>query len=465
VAKKIKTKGVHLVGGISQRASLENLTLKNFSKGKPPGDSPPSKFWPEGLTPFPHQLEAVDFALSGPYKYIFAKPGLGKTIEAALIWNKRPGLKVFYICPPFLVANTEEEFSKWCGRKPYVISDSMLAKDETLFQMKKAFGVSKKEERILFVDEAHRFKNLTAGRTKHLFKNYFKEFGRVVFMSGSPMPNTRPKELWPVLRNAAPEIFGHNFFNFACKYCGAFKGPFGWNFDGFTNRKEFKIRLTRSFMLIQKKDLLDLPPKREGILTVGDNQLPKELEGFETAIKANPAYEDIVRGDVLEFHDIENPDIHQATYLKLLGGYKLKYVIPFVEDLLENTKENILLFAVHKSVILGLKNAFKEFNPIVIDGGVPKEKRQGLVKKYQESKKHRLFIGNIQACGLGFTLTKAERVIFIEFSWVPDENNQAADRAHRIGQTKSVLVQYTVLKGSVDQRRMESLLRKTKQSI
>src|SRR5690606_12034832 len=115
--------------------------------------------------------------------------------------------------------------------------------------------------------------------------------------SGTPLPNSRPKELWPVLKHAAPKIFGVNFFTFALKYCGAFKQEFGWNFDGFTNRKEFKARVTKSFMLRMKKNVLNLPPKQEGLLTVGEG-IPPVVSNVEKKILAHYSPEDLVEGEI-----------------------------------------------------------------------------------------------------------------------------------------------------------------------
>ncbi len=73
-----------------------------------------------------------------------------------------------------------------------------------------------------------------------------------------------------------------------------------------------------------------------------------------------------------------------------------------------------------------------------------------------------MLIGNYLAMGIGFTLTKATRGLFVEFSWVPGENEQAGDRMHRIGQTGSVHIQYMVYKNSIDKKVIEALLRKRK---
>jgi SWI/SNF-related matrix-associated actin-dependent regulator 1 of chromatin subfamily A len=72
----------------------------------------------------------------------------------------------------------------------------------------------------------------------------------------------------------------------------------------------------------------------------------------------------------------------------------------------------------------------------------------------------RLFIGNIQAAGLGITLTAASRCIFAELSWVPAELSQAEDRLHRIGTLDSVTVQHLVLEGSLDAMMVHVLFKK-----
>jgi len=406
-----------------------------------------------------HQWAAVAFALkslkNGRAVYLALDPGLGKTIVAAMLANYF-GRGVFYVCPPFLTTNTDAEFTKWCLKKKlYLLPDSMIAKQKTL----EAFVSKVKhcKEPILIVDEAHRFKNPGTKRSRALFKNIAPHFKHVVLMSGTAMPNGRPKELWAILRTFAPGVFGTDFFSFALKYCGAFKQEFGWNFDGFTNRKEFKARITKSFMLRMKKDVLNLPPKTEGLLTVGEG-MPPLISKVEKKILAEYSPEDLVQGEITKLHG--EGQLHLATYLRLLGEYKLKYVLPFIESILEETKESIIVFAVHKKTIAKLQEALAAYEPIVITGDVHKSKRQGLVDEYQKNPKRRLFLGNVQACGLGFTLTKATRALFVEFSWVDGENSQAADRIHRIGQGQSVLIQYVVLKDSFDRQRMETLLKK-----
>lgn len=448
------------------RDGMKSTSSQSRRKIKAPTENDKLELSGVDLKLLPHQETAVSHAINNIESkracYLALDPGLGKTIVAAYIARMYPGAEIFYVCPPFLTTNTAQEFKKWAPnrRPPYLLPDSMIWKAKTLAEFND--DIEGARFPILFVDEAHRFKNERTKRTKALLKQIVPRFkGRVVYMSGTPIPNSRPAELWPILRASAPDIFGPNFFQYGLKYCGGFKDTYGWDFKGFTNRKEFKARLTKSFMLRQKKDVLDLPEKLEGLLTVGEN-LPPVISKVERKILAEYSPEDLMEGKLSKEH---GGALHLATYLRLLGEYKFKFVIPYIESLLEETSESILIFAVHKDTIAKLRYALHDWNPLVITGDVPKEKRQGLVEEFQTNKDRRVFIGNIQACGVGFTLTKATRVLFVEFSWVDGENSQAADRAHRIGQKNSVLVQYVVLKDSFDRTRMEVLLNKRRLSI
>lgn len=438
---------------------------------------------PSGLTPLPHQWTALEFAIRNLEKwkatYEALDAGLGKTIVAALLANYFKDATIFYVCPPFLYANTKLEFDKWCldgSTRLYLIPDSMIRVKEddgkiiwqspAVIQFQHAVLEAHAEDKdppILIVDEAHRFKNLSSLRTRALMKSmlpYFKK--RIVWMSGTPIPNSRPKEIWPVMLYSAPNVFGGQFFPYGLKYCAGYKTEFGWNFDGYSNRKEHKARLTKSFMLRMKKDVLNLPPRIEGLLTVGDG-MPPLVSAVEKKILAEYSQEDLVYGEIAKVNG--KAGMHLATYLRLLGEYKLKYALPYIKSLLEETNDSIVIFAIHKATIALLEKALEAYAPIVITGAVDKKKRHALVKEFQTNPKRRVLAGNIQACGIGYTMTKAQLALFLEFSWVPGENSQALDRLHRIGQKGTVTGRYIVLKDSIERKRMEVVLRKQQLSL
>ena len=96
----------------------------------------------------------------------------------------------------------------------------------------------------------------------------------------------------------------------------------------------------------------------------------------------------------------------------------------------------------------------------VVTGETPLAQRQDAVDAFQTDPAVRVFLGNIQAAGLGITLTAASTVVFAELDWTPAAMTQAEDRTHRIGQTESVLVQHLVYDGSLDARMAKLLLAK-----
>jgi Superfamily II DNA/RNA helicases, SNF2 family len=87
---------------------------------------------------------------------------------------------------------------------------------------------------------------------------------------------------------------------------------------------------------------------------------------------------------------------------------------------------------------------------------LPPLKRQEYVDLFQNNRDTRIIIGNIQSLGTGWTLTSAYNVVYVESSWIPGENWQCADRAHRIGQNFKVMLHFLVVEGSLDARILSS---------
>lgn len=90
------------------------------------------------------------------------------------------------------------------------------------------------------------------------------------------------------------------------------------------------------------------------------------------------------------------------------------------------------------------------------------EKRHDAVQKFQTDPKVRLFVGNIQAAGVGLDLTAASNVCFLELPWTPGELAQAEDRCHRIGQKDNVTVHYLLATDTIEYEMAELLDAKKK---
>ena len=122
---------------------------------------------------------------------------------------------------------------------------------------------------------------------------------------------------------------------------------------------------------------------------------------------------------------------------------KIDHAIAHIENILENV-DKLVVFAHHKDVIKALYNHFKDI-AVKLTGEDKLEDREKVVKEFQNNPNIKLFIGSIQACGVGITLTASNTVLFVELDWTPANMRQAEDRVHRIGQEKKVLIQLLYL--------------------
>lgn len=346
----------------------------------------------------------------------------------------------------------------------YIIcSDSMLLREWVRHHIYRTYF------KFIFIDEGHRFQTPNASRTTALFGGIIKDQnGRtklkspgliytaehVSIFSGTPMLAS-PIQLWPILYAMAPETIDFMpYQDFGFKYCGAFQDERGrWHFTGSSNEVELNNRIMGRFMQrIRKQDVLfDLPDKIRDVVVMDED--PRNLKVIKME---REALKDLSAMNVVK------PD-YLGEYAKLrheLGLLKVDWVSNFVSSYLySDLTEQIILFAHHRDVVAGLEEKLKAFSPLVINGGVSTERRTEIEDLFQ-SKKNRLIIGNIDAMNLGLTLTAATRVIFAEYSWTPALNEQAEDRAHRIGQKDSVYVQYVVLPESMDELVLNAILKK-----
>lgn len=454
-----------------------------------------------GMPPHPDDLEPKKFQQSGARfilkrnrSYIAADPGLGKTIMAALAINgmaETNDVAVLYISPSFLTYNVMEELEKWKMHNlvlqriengndfffgdVVVVSDSLISNPLILKEIDRWAWIARNEgkQTLLIVDEAHRFKEEGSSRTQALLGSESNRgatesciygivdaFEKVTYMSGTPMPN-RPIELYPILRKSAPETI--NFMQkeeYGQKYCGARFNGYGFEYKGSTHFDELAAKVKEKFLLRLKKSLLKLPPVTEEILFVGQNPGAK-ITAFENKYLKEHSIEDLMDVFLKQKHKLEDGiEMHLTTYLRLLGLEKAAPTAEVVQDLMDNTGESVIVFGRYTETLETFCNKVSKHNPLLITGKVKDQERHKIKNKFQTDKGSRIIVGNMDAMGIGYTLTKATRVFLLEPSWVPGVNRQCIDRAHRFGQSKEVFAQYVCYKNSIDRKLIESNLRK-----
>ena len=433
--------------------------------------------------PIPDNMEYRDYQKDGMRRLI-AHPGtllgdemgLGKTIQVIgamnAIRHQNPDPHFLVVCPTNLTLLWERELTKWCvpgdsGQQPSIgIAGKSFPQDcETVIvpysradQYKDELAA--KEWDLAALDEAHYLKNGKAKRTKAVLgagsaRNWsggVKADIRVA-MTGTPIPN-RPIEVWNIL-NWLNRDDWRKRSEFAIRYCDAGHNGYGWDESGASNLDELQDRL-QSIMLrrVKSEVLKELPPKERQIIEIPrgySTDLLRAIQEEELAIEKLRQAKRLKRKKVsvedLQGIGVGFENISAIRHQTALA--KTPAVIDHVKDLLENS-DKIVVFAHHRDVLDMLHENLSEFNPVMLRGGDSAGSKQDAVDTFQDDPDCRVFVGSIQAAGVGLTLTAAQTVVFAELDWVPGNVTQAEDRCHRIGQTGSVLVHHIVAQDSID---------------
>jgi SWI/SNF-related matrix-associated actin-dependent regulator 1 of chromatin subfamily A len=148
--------------------------------------------------------------------------------------------------------------------------------------------------------------------------------------------------------------------------------------------------------------------------------------------------------------------------LILLRQFIAKEAIPYTIEMIENAIEMGRKVIVFTSFSEELEIIANHFGKIAVkhNGPMSSAKKQHSVDQFQNNPKIKLFVGNIKSAGVGITLTEATVVIFNSFDWVPGNNEQAEDRAYRIGQNNDVNVYYQLFEDTISTRMWEMLRNK-----
>lgn len=428
-----------------------------------------------------HQKDGVRWILTHKRSYLAHAPGAGKTataIVAAHILNE----KTLFIVPPSLTTNWEREIYKFtemlgvwptigivpqtakrdstAWRAQFIICpDSMLTKEwvqEKLLELK---------FRFIAVDEASRLKEPSAERSmafyggknkRKAYQGLYQNAQRVVFLDGSPLLN-RPLELWaPAFALSPQSIDCMSMHEFGLRYCGGRYNSEGfrpaWEYKGATNQRELRSKLQNDFMHVVTEESLNHPERMRSIVYTNQDTRSAKHKTFEVK------HINRVSGKTEE----SQSQGALATIRKDLGISKVDWAIRYISERLQaNPEEKILVFAWHREVCEKLHAGLFKFNSRLVMGGTPNESREKYFKEFQDGA-IRVIAGNIQAMGRGHNLQRADRIIFVEFSWTDELNRQCEKRASRRGRIKPVRCEYVAVPGSLDERILQSVFRKNK---
>jgi SNF2 family DNA or RNA helicase len=442
---------------------------------------------PAGLELLGYQKAGIKFALARPSTLIADEMGLGKTIQAIGLVNASPELKrILVVCPASLKLNWAREFARWNTRglkceivngKGWIEGDVTIINYDVLVKHEDALMARRWD--LLIVDEAHYAKNAQAQRTA--VTHSIPAFRRI-YLTGTPVLN-RPFEIYPLLSALDPVKWGamdysqkfpfksKEFWHFAKHFCSAFKSRYGWDFSGASNLAQLQKELRGTLMVRRlKKDVLtELPPKRRQIMEITDDGARRVVAAEMAAWNAEEEKIAVARAQVAlakasddkaeyeaavkTLRDVVSAAFTQMSRLRHETALaKVGAVIDYVSGQLQDGDNKIVVFAHHTDVVEKLMDGLAAFGPVKLVGGMSTSAKQASVDKFMTQANCRVFVGNIQAAGVGITLVASSTVVFAELDWVPANISQAEDRCHRIGQRDNVLVQHLVLENSLDAR-------------
>lgn len=401
----------------------------------------------------PYQVAGAEFLARKQFALLADEPGLGKTAQAIVAADLVASGRVCVVCPASVVENWRREIDRWS----LGLFDAEVFSFDTAHRAEGDFDT-------LIVDEAHYLKTPKTQRTRAVYGQEWSygdggliDRARHVFLlTGTPMPNN-PSEIWTHLHALAPFLIKgrtgktRTYGSFVGRYCYTRDNGFGAQIVGARNHDELR-GLLGDFMLRRTKVevLPELPELRFDELAV-----PGRIDPAAMGEEA-----DLVRR-TLEEHGVDGLKLiagHATTLRRLTGAAKVAGVASWTRDWLTNGGGKIVLFAQHRAVIEGLKEELARYVGVAsIDGSTRDRQRQ--VDEFQNGDA-RVFVGQIQAAGAGITLTAASDLVFVESSWVPGENEQAAQRIHRVSQNEACLVRFAMLAGSIDEHVQRAVARK-----
>ncbi|NTW27588.1 MAG: DEAD/DEAH box helicase [Candidatus Moranbacteria bacterium] len=398
--------------------------------------------------------------------------GLGKTLQALSLveMNKIAGKPSLVICPKTLLFNWEDEATKFFPSMKTLLVDGLPIERQQKLQGADKFdlvitsypSIKKDQEHYdklkfnyCFIDEAQYIKNhktQNASSVKKIHADYR------LALTGTPLENS-VAEIWSFFDFLMPGFLGtHKAFG------ERFEKPIMKQSD--SEALEALRKKISCFMLRRTKEkvLRELPPKIEQVshcqLGSDQNILYQEILAnvksniFETVQEKGFAKSQIhILAGLTKLRQVCN---HPVLLLKdsdheKYSSAKLELFLELVDEIAAGGKK-VLVFSQFTQMldILAKELEKKDIKHHYLSGKT--NNRKELVTDFNENEKIPVFLISLKAGGTGLNLVSADNVIIFDPWWNPSVENQAIDRAHRIGQKKSVNVYRLIVKGTIEEK-------------
>ncbi len=417
--------------------------MRELSRVTPQSVQPPAAVFAGELKPF--QQVGLSFLLRTKRALLADDMGLGKTVQALAALSTLRAFPALLVVPPHLVLNWQAEIARFVrisghapivhvirGLTPYKLPQADIYIIHYLLLRGWKDALKGDFFRAVVFDEIQELRR--AGSEKYSAASLLSEgCDRVYGLSGTPIYNLGG-EIWNVV-NILDFHFLGDYESFSREWC-----------VGYGRR------------IVQKPELLGNYLRNEGLMLRRTKQevlpeLPEKRRLIQEIDADDVLYKTLMAPVITKLHRWQTDTKMSASERALLedqisqqerqatGLAKAPYVCQFVRALCE-AGERVLLFAHHHAVMDAYKQDLKALHPVFITGRETAAQKDEACSRFMEGKTALCCVSLRAASGLN--LQRATCVVFGELDWSPAVHSQAEDRAHRIGQTDSLLCYYLV---------------------
>lgn len=428
--------------------------------------------------PRKYQLEALGYGLEKGNIINGDDVGVGKTFESILYTETTNSFPCLVVVPSSVKYNWKEKWDEITKGKRtisviepretkkrkndwnadvVVINYDIIGKKKGTGTMMRFDELLSIDWKMLIFDEAHFLKHKTSQRSKASRRlTLISDEVKIQLLTGT-VTTSKPVELWNLLKLVKKDhLIANDWYQFVRRYCGGYKGKFGWVTDGATNILELNKRLRETcYIRREKKDVLDEMP-----------EVTKQIIQFPIT---NKRQIDLAKNDLINYLRINSGnkaaesamEAEHLVALSLMRKLAIEGKYKAIESYLKDWKESgvkLAIFGVHKEQ---LKNLSEKFKCPLIAGGVSSKKKQEIVKQWVESDDIFLF-ANIESAGTGTDgLQKiCSNMLIVELPWLPSDLTQVIGRLHRSGQEEAVTVTFGLSDDTIDKEMWEMLCEK-----
>jgi len=389
--------------------------------------------------------------------------GLGKTLQAiALLSNlhEEKKKKSMVIMPKSLIYNWENEIKKFAPKLKvgvyYGINRdfSSLKKVDVILT---TYGTIRNDIEnllehkfdLLILDESQNIKNINSQTTKAVLLLNAK---KRVALSGTPIENNL-LELYSLFRFLNPEMFGS-----VQRFTNSYILPIQ-KYSDTSTIEELKKKIYPFLLRRVKKEVLeDLPDKIEKLVYVDMNDEHRRFyeerrKYYYSLLKKNTSSQGnfdkfFVLQAINELrHIVSSPELES----KKIISSKKEVLIENVIEAIENNHK-VLVFVNYLSSIESICDSLKENKIKYLKMTGQTKDRQTLVDKFQNDSRYKVFVMTLKTGGVGLNLVSADTIFIYDPWWNTTVENQAIDRAYRLGQDKTVFAYKMIMRNTIEEK-------------